>query len=67
MVDNKKDISLWKGLFDEIIKPPATSDNSLSPLIDYLGNKTRVKFTGSCLKQPKVSHTHDNSKHFHCL
>ena len=52
---------MWKskGLFDETIKPPATSDNSLSPLIDYLGNKTRVKFTGSCLKQPKVSHTHD--------
>ena len=45
-------------LSDETIKPPATSDNSLTPLIDYCGNKIRVKFTGSCLQQPKVSYTH---------
>ena len=51
---------MWqsKGLSDETIKPPATSDNSLTPLIDYLGNKIRVKFTGSCLKQPTISYTH---------
>ena len=51
---------MWqsKGLSDETIKPPATSDNSLTPLIDYLGNKIRMKFTGSCLKQPKISYTH---------
>ena len=51
---------MWqsKGLSDEVIKPPATSDNSLTPLIDYRGNKTRVKFTASCLKQPKISYTH---------
>ena len=30
----------------------------LSSLIDYHGNKIRVKFTGSCLKQPKISYTH---------
>ena len=36
---NTKYISSWKskGLSNENIKPPATSDNSLSPLIDYLG------------------------------
>ena len=28
-----------------------TSDNSLSPALSYYGTKTRVKFTGSCLKQ----------------
>ena len=39
-----------KGLSDESIKSPATSDNSLSPLIDYLGDKIRLKFNGSCLK-----------------
>ena len=27
-------------------------------MIDYLGNKIRIKFTGSCLKQPKISYTH---------
>ena len=34
------------------------SDNSLTPALSYYGTKTRVKFTGSCLKQPKVSYTH---------
>ena len=47
-----------KGLSAETIKPPATSDNSLTPAISYYGTKTRVKFTGSCLKQPKISYTH---------
>ena len=45
-----------KGLSNENIDPPTTS---LSLLIDYVGYKIRVKFTGSCLKQPnKISHTH---------
>ena len=41
VIANTKNISGWKskGLTDESIKPPATSDNSLSPLIDYLGDK----------------------------
>ena len=60
VTDNKKYISSWKpkGLSDETIKHLATSGNSLSPLIDYLGNKIRVKFSGGCLKQPKLSYTH---------
>ena len=37
-----------KGLSNENIDPPNTN---FSPLIDYVGNKLRVKFTGSCLKQ----------------
>ena len=51
---------MWKskGLPDETMKPPATSDNSLTPLIDYHGNKIRVKFIESCLKQSKISYTH---------
>ena len=55
VIANTKYISEWKfkGLSDESIKPPATSDNSLSPLIDYLGDKIRLKFNGGCLKQPK--------------
>ena len=47
-----------KGLSGESIKPPTTSDNSLTPELNYYGTKTRVKFTGSCLKQPKISYTH---------
>ena len=60
LIPNKKYISEWKskGLSDKSIKPPTASDNSLSPLIDCLGNKTRLKFNGSCLKQNKLTYTH---------
>ena len=47
-----------KGLSAESIKPTTTSDNSLTPILNYYGTKTRVKFTGSCLKQSKISYTH---------
>ena len=60
VIANTKCISSLKskGLSDETIKPIATSDNSLSPLIDYLDDKIRVKFNGDCLKQSKVAYTH---------
>ena len=53
-------VSSWKSkrLSAESIKPPRTSDNSLTPTLGYYGTKTRVKFTGSYLKQPKISYTH---------
>ena len=61
MITNTDYISSWKskGLSAESIKPPTTSDNSLTPELSYYGTKTRVKFTGSCLKQPKISYTHE--------
>ena len=60
MIANTDYVSSWKskGLSAKIIKPPTTSDNSLTPVLSYYVTKTRVKFTGSCLKQPKVSYTH---------
>ena len=60
LIANTLYISSWKskGLSAETIKPPSTSDNSLTPAVSYYGTKTRVKFTGSCLKQPKISYTH---------
>ena len=48
----------FKRLSAETIKPPTTSDNSLTLEVSYYGTKTRVKFTGSCLKQPKISYIH---------
>ena len=42
------------GLSAETIKPPAMSDNSLTPALSYYGIKTRAKFTGSCLKQSTI-------------
>ena len=60
MTTNTDYISSWKskGLCSESIKPPTTSDNSLTSALIYYGTKTRVKFTGSCLKQSKMSYTH---------
>ena len=43
-----------KGLSDESIKSPSTSNNILSPLLNYIGIKLRVEFRGSCLKQDKI-------------
>ena len=73
VVANKLYILSWKskGLSDETIEPPVTSDNILTPLIDYAGNKIRIKFTGSCLKQPKTQCTRGTIvpcvEHSHCL
>ena len=60
VITNTDYVSSWKskGLSAETIKPPTTSDNSLTPVVSYYGTKTRVKFTGSCLKQSKISYTH---------
>ena len=43
-----------KGLSDEIIKPPTTSNNSLTPKLSYFGNKTGVKFNRICLNKIKL-------------
>ena len=60
VITNTDFVSSWKskGLSSESIKPTTTSDNSLTPALNYYGTKTRVKFTGSCLKQPKILYTH---------
>ena len=60
MITNTDYVSSWKskGLSAESIKPPNSSDNSLTLVLNYYGTKTRVKFNGSCLQQPKLSYTH---------
>ena len=40
------------------IKPPTTSNNSLSPRLRYNDTKIKVQFKGSCLKQSKFTFTH---------
>ena len=59
VIANTDYVSSWKskGLSAETIKPPTTSDNSLTPIESCYGTKRRVKFTGTCLKQPKISYT----------
>ena len=64
-ITNTNYISSWKskGLSDESIKRFPTSDNSLTPLIDYYnGYYIGVKFNGSILRQPKVTYTHKRVK-----
>ena len=45
---------------NESIKPLTTSDNSLTPILDYYGTKTKVYFDRACLKQDKVTFNHGN-------
>ena len=61
IIANTRLISEWKpkGLSGESIKPFPSSDNSLTPLIDYYSYKIRVQFNGGILRQPKVSYTHE--------
>ena len=47
-----------KGIYNESIKPPTTSNNSLNPRLSYDDSKRKVQFTGSCLKQTKFTFTH---------
>ena len=60
VIANTDYVSPWKSkrLSAETIKPPTTSDNSLTLAVSYYGIKTRAKFSGSCSKQPNISYTH---------
>ena len=61
VITNTDYVSSWKSrrLSTESIKTPTTSNNSLTPAMNYYSTKTRVKFTGSFLKQSKISDTHE--------
>ena len=54
-------IYFWKskGLSDENITAPTTSDYKLNPKLNCFGTKTRVEFRGSSLKQDKITFTHE--------
>ena len=43
---------------NESITPPSAPNNFLSPSLNYLGTKIRITFSGSCLKQDKITYTH---------
>ena len=53
-------VSEWKskGLSNESFKAISNSDNSLNPTLNYYGTKIRVKFTGDCLEQQKITYNH---------
>ena len=59
-IGNSNRISSWKskGLSDERIKLPPTSNNSISLGFNYINAKIRVKFDENCLKQDKLKFNH---------
>ena len=44
---------------DESIRTLTTSDSSLALVLNYISNKVRAKFVGSCLRQDKITYTHE--------
>ena len=59
-VVNSDYILEWKSkvLPDESIKSHSAPPNFLNLSLNYLGTKTKVRFSGSCLKQYKITFTH---------
>ena len=58
-VVNSASVLLWKskGLSDENITPSSALHYFVNPSLNYLGTKTRVRFSGT-LKQEKITYTH---------
>ena len=59
-IDNSDYVLSWKskGLSNESITPHSVPNNFLSPSLNYLDTKIRVRLNGSCLKQDKITYTH---------
>ena len=47
-----------KGLSDESVQPPTTDNKILNPSLEFVVTKARVKFSGDCLKQGKITFYH---------
>ena len=44
----------FKELSEENIQPPTTSNNNLTPSLNFINDKMQVKFDGICLKQENL-------------
>ena len=57
---NNKWITKWmsKGLSNKSLEVVATSNNTITPAINYYEDKVRLKFTGSVLQQKRVTQNH---------
>ena len=60
-IGNGKYIYYWpsKGLSDEKNNSIKLVNLSITPFLDYYGTKPRVEFNGSCLKQDKITYSHE--------
>ena len=43
---------------DESTEPPTAPNKIINPSLDFVGTKVRVKFSGDCLKQEKITYNH---------
>ena len=59
-VGSGNDVYFWKskGLPNENITAPTTTDYSHNPKLSYCGTKTGLEFSGSCLKQDTATYDH---------
>ena len=59
-VSNSQYIYIWKskGLSHERINSITASNYGITTELSYHGNKIRVEFNGSCLKQHKITYNH---------
>ena len=48
----------FNGLCDEIINSVTASNYNITPELSHYGTKTKVKFSGSCLKQDRATYNH---------
>ena len=57
----------WKSkeLFNESLQVVSTSDNTLTSSINYYEDRVRLRFTGSVLKQKKVTYRHKKVVNFY--
>ena len=57
---NSSWMTKWKseGSSNKRLEVVSTSSNTLNPLINYYGDKVRLRYTGSILKQKTVIHSH---------
>ena len=60
VLTEKNWITEWKskGLSNEILKVVSTSDNTLTLLVNYYGDKVWLRFTGSVLQQETITYSH---------
>ena len=57
---NSNWITKWKskGLSNENLEVVSKTDNTLTPSINYYGDKVRLRFKGSVLQQKTVTYSH---------
>ena len=54
----QKEVKRSKGLSNKNLEVVSSLNNTLSPSVNYYGDKARLRFTGSVLQQKIVTYSH---------